>query len=179
MSTGQVMTGERWLTFSVGGVPAPQGSKSARSICGQEAQPCRNCRKRHIVKVNLVETAKGVHQWRAAVLAAARCATLAVAWGTWEPLEGPLILTAEFTLPRPKSHYRTGRNAGLLASSAPPYPASVPDLSKLVRATEDAMTNAGVWLDDAQVTDIRTVKRYADDQRRPGAVITVAQIPMA
>jgi len=84
-------------------------------------------------------------------------------------LEGPLILTITFLLGRPKNHYGTGKNAGKLKSSAPPYPMVTPDLTKMVRAVEDALTGI-IWRDDKQVAEQHTRKRYAD---KPGAEILI------
>lgn len=84
-------------------------------------------------------------------------------------LEGPLILTITFFLSRPQNHYGTGRNAGKLKLSAPPYPMVTPDLTKLVRAVEDAITGI-IWKDDKQVAEQHTRKRYAD---KPGAEILI------
>ena len=55
-------------------------------------------------------------------------------------LDGPVIVTVDFYLPRPKSHYGTGRNAGALKPSAPAEHLTMPDLDKLTRAVGDALT---------------------------------------
>lgn len=80
------------------------------------------------------------------------------------PLAGPLELDVTFVLARPRSHYRTGRNAGLLRSSAPAWPSSRPDTTKLLRAVEDALTGI-VWLDDAQVVEQVARKAYGWPER--------------
>jgi Holliday junction resolvase RusA-like endonuclease len=59
-------------------------------------------------------------------------------------------------------------------------PTCYPDLSKLIRATEDALTGLA-WGDDAQVVEYRdTVKTYPGGHRdaldSPGAVIRIWQI---
>ncbi len=154
------------IEIVVHGLPGPQGSKK---FVG------RNRAGRGI----LVESSAKVKPWRAAVSAAA----LAVRPTT--PLDGPLQVDMVFTMPRPKSHYGTGRNAGVLKPryvGATPY--RVPDLSKLCRSTEDALTDAGVWADDARVVEYgRLAKVYADSPDPdalavPGAVIRVrAYVP--
>ncbi len=86
-----------------------------------------------------------------------------------------------FTFARPKSHYRSGKNAHLLRDDAPSAPAnhSGPDLSKLARSTEDALTDAGVWVDDGLVTEYaRLAKVYVgsgdpEATHIPGARIVV------
>ena len=65
-------------------------------------------------------------------------------------LEGPLFLHAIFFRPRPASHFGTGKNSGVLKPSAPPYPITRPDTTKLLRAIEDAMQGV-LYRDDAQI----------------------------
>ena len=50
-----------------------------------------------------------------------------------------------------KSRNTAGRNAGTLRDSAPAYPSGRPDSSKLLRATEDALTTAGIYRDDERM----------------------------
>jgi crossover junction endodeoxyribonuclease RusA len=65
-------------------------------------------------------------------------------------LRGPVILTCRFWFPRPASHFGTGRNTGILKASAPRHHAQIPDLSKITRAIEDAISKV-IWRDDAQI----------------------------
>lgn len=73
----------------------------------------------------------------------------------------PLRLALTFYVARPKGHYGTGRNAGQLKASAPRYPAKKPDVLKLARGVEDAMTGV-VYHDDAQIVEEVLIKRYTD-----------------
>lgn len=71
-------------------------------------------------------------------------------------LTGPISLQVTFLFHHPKSHYgKTG-----LRKTAPKVMTTKPDLSKLVRAVEDAMTGV-IWKDDSQVTQILTYKIYS------------------
>lgn len=70
-----------------------------------------------------------------------------------------LEVDLDFIVPRPKGHYGTGRNAALLKPSAPAFPAVKPDVLKLARSVEDALTGV-VWRDDAQIVTERLTKRY-------------------
>lgn len=153
------------LYIVVRGRPAPQGSKSARSICRQDATLCRRCGRRHLVKINQVEVSPTVKDWRQVVTVKAR--NTAVRSG-WRMLEGDVAASFVFTFARPKGHYRTGRFAHLLRDDAPAFPGhSFGDLSKLIRAGEDAITDAQIWHDDSQVAWYGpSGKFYA----RPGAV---------
>jgi Holliday junction resolvase RusA-like endonuclease len=155
------------VEFIVYGRPAPQGSKQAFPI-----YKGKRGAKTFTGRVAQVEMSRYVKPWRAEVAAAAR------ALGIREPLDGPLVACMVFTIARPKSHYRTGKFAHLLRDSAPVAPACTPDFSKLVRATEDAMTGI-VWKDDALVVRYEeSGKVYAGSSEpfaldRPGAVIRV------
>lgn len=54
------------------------------------------------------------------------------------------------------------------------------NLSKLVRSTEDALTDAGAWDDDARIVECRSGKRYPgegpDALDVPGCVIRIAGV---
>jgi Holliday junction resolvase RusA-like endonuclease len=79
-------------------------------------------------------------------------------------LDGPLSVEMIFFQARPKGHYGTGRNAGIVKDSAPAYPVGRPDVLKLARAIEDALTGV-VYRDDARIVDERIAKRYGDRER--------------
>lgn len=149
--------------IKVQGLPAPQGSK------------------RHVGNGVMVESSRHVKPWREDV----RAAALAQLGDDWQLLDGPLLVSMTFSFARPKSHYRTGRNAHLLRDLAPMFPHGMPDLSKLARATEDALTRV-LWTDDSRVVEYeRLAKRYArpsDDAAddvlpSPGCVIRVWPLP--
>lgn len=59
----------------------------------------------------------------------------------------PIDLEITFTFDRPKTTKRD-------------YPAVKPDVDKLVRTILDALEDAGVLINDSQVTDLTTRKRY-------------------
>jgi Holliday junction resolvase RusA-like endonuclease len=75
--------------------------------------------------------------------------------------QGPVYLTVIITMPRPKGHFGTGKNAGKVRESAPRWHSSKPDLLKMLRGIEDALTGV-VWRDDAQVASHRAAKEYGD-----------------
>ncbi len=60
---------------------------------------------------------------------------------------------------RPAGHYGSGRNAGIVKDSAPAYPTTVPDLTKIVRGVEDALTKI-VWVDDSRVVSLTATKSF-------------------
>lgn len=81
-----------------------------------------------------------------------------------ELLTGPLEVTMTFHVPRPRGHYGSGRNHGQVKSSAPAHPAVKPDVLKLARGVEDALTGI-VWRDDAQIVSEHIHKRYGTPER--------------
>lgn len=75
------------------------------------------------------------------------------------PLLGPVRLQAFFRLPRPKSHFGTGENAGKLKDSAPCWHTKKPDLDNLLKFFKDC-ANGAIWKDDAQVREVFAIKDY-------------------
>lgn len=136
------------LQFTVIGLPAPQGSK------------------RHVGNGVMIESSKSVKPWRATV------AATAVNVGA-SPVNGPVAVNLIFFMPRPKSHFRTGRNAELLRDAAPDVPITTPDIDKLSRAVLDALTGVA-YRDDSQVVELRAFKNYTTDT--PCAVITIKDL---
>lgn len=142
------------LTFRAYGEPAPQGSKN-------------------VYRGRVVESSKALRPWRQAVTYAA----IEALGQKGRRFAGPVLLDLEFVFERPRGHYGTGRNAGILKPGAPAhFKSSTPDLSKLVRAAEDAITDAGAWTDDALVAKIAAVKRYAGPGEVQGLIARVSII---
>lgn len=108
-------------------------------------------------KVVLVEAVKALKPWREAVAARARESNRTAA------LRGPVSVDLRFVMYRPK---------GTPKRSTPPA-VKKPDVDKLVRAVFDALTAAGVWGDDAQVTRLFTTKRIAEPNEVPGVHVLV------
>lgn len=91
---------------------------------------------------------------------------------------GPVALGLRFWLPRPKSHWRTGRNSHLLRKGAPIAPTGVPDNDNLVKAVKDALGDFDhrgtiLWRDDAQVVglDPAPYKLYAEPGQPTGVLV--------
>lgn len=144
------------VTIAVTGTPAPQGSKRAFVVNGRAV---------------VTEDSKKTKPWRQDVKAAALDAMAGR-----PPAEGPVEVTIAFALPRPGYHFGTGRNAGVLKATAPSYVDKKPDIDKLTRSTLDALTEAQVFRDDAQVAVLVVGKEYATAPARPGATITVTRL---
>ena len=143
------------IRIVVRGTPAPQGSKSFKGMTNAG-------------RAILTESSRKVKPWRQDVKAAAE------AWRDLAgvaPIDGPIVVRMTFTLPKPKSAPKTRRT----------YPMRTPDLSKLARSTEDALTDAGIWTDDARVIGYSKLwKTYpgedVDALDSPGAVIEILEV---
>jgi Holliday junction resolvase RusA-like endonuclease len=130
--------------MTIHGAPAPQGSKVAFSRKGSRKV------------VMLEQTRKTLDPWRRAVTLQARRQ-----YRRPVPLDVPLSVGMMFVLARPRTVRR-------------PHPSVTPDLSKLVRAVEDALTDAGVWRDDALVVRYHELeKRYAAAGEEPGVRVSI------
>lgn len=81
-----------------------------------------------------------------------------------ELLDGPLELEVTFYLVRPKGHYGSGKNSATVKASAPAFPATRPDTTKLLRAVEDALTGVA-YRDDGQIVDQVARKRFGAPER--------------
>ena len=89
------------------------------------------------------------------------------------PIAGPVMISVAFRMPRLKGHFGSGKNAGVVKSTAPVYHTAKPDLDKLLRCVKDALTGIA-WNDDSQVAVVAHLsKRYGD---KPGAFIKVCEI---
>lgn len=118
---------------------------------------------KRVINGRLVEASKKVKPWRAAVKAAYQMAVQETADGS--VFDGPVFVEAIYYLDRPASVTKKKR----------PFPAVPPDLDKLDRGLFDALTEAGVWKDDALVVKSHTRKLYADD-RGPGAYVAISSM---
>ena len=145
------------ITFFVPGIPAPGGSK--RAVAGRNG------------KALLIDDCKRNKPWRDSVASAG-----IEAMDGNPPMEGPLSVQWVFLLPRPKHHFGTGRRAGILKPSAPRYHASKPDITKLIRSAEDALTHIA-WTDDAAIAEQTAVKRYTSTGESPGVMVEVSRLP--
>lgn len=156
----------RWqFSFYVAGIPAPGGSKTA--FVARRGDGSIVMRKgTNVPVVNMTDAGKGNKRWRSMVAWTAK-----QQW-TAKPLTGPCVLDCVFYMPRPSSHYRTGRYAAVLRDDAPAWHMGTPDASKLRRSTEDALTGL-VYEDDKQIQSGSQSKQYCNGTEKPGCLITV------
>lgn len=136
------------LRVFVAGKPAPQGSKRYLGVKGG--------------KGITVESSKAVAPWRADVRDAV-AGEMGEWFATFQPGQA-LHVELNFVMPRPVSTPKR---------STPPA-VKRPDVDKLARAVLDALSSAGVWCDDSQVTHLVASKRIAQMGERSGCHISVS-----
>lgn len=137
------------VVLTVSGLPWPEGSLKAFVVKGKP--------------VIVHDNPQRLQEWRDAVEAAARKSGASF-------LRRPVAVDMDLYLPRPKSHYRTGRNAHLIRDDAPSYPVHRMDVDKLARAVNDSLTGV-LWDDDGQVVKLAAAKHWAGPT--PGAIIRI------
>lgn len=136
-------------SFDVVGEIAPQGSKTT----GRRANGTTFVR----------ESSQKVKPWRADVIAVAR----ELVQG--EPLDGPLKVHVIFRKAMPASRKKADRERGWM------YCSVTPDIDKVLRATLDALKQAGMIADDARVCWVAMHK--IEVVGWTGASITVENMP--
>lgn len=135
------------IAFFVRGLARPQGNHRT----GQRADG----------SLYTYDSTRGLDAWREAIaieaLAARRLAKKQCA-------DGPVELDVTFHLPRPQR----------LRDKTPPH-TTKPDVSKLVRAVEDALTGV-LYADDARIVQLTCSKRYAAPGDLTGVSITCREL---
>ena len=140
------------LTVDVHGIPVSQGSMVSNGYG-------RGMRHSNAAKLK---------PWRSQVISE----LLAHKPKDWDPAQ-PISVTATFRLPRPATHYGTGRNRDKLKASAPEHHITKSDLDKLLRAVFDAVEQSGLARGDQQICSVNAAKRYCIEPEPPGVLITL------
>ena len=148
------MSDNETICLSVFGKPAGSGSKTAY--------------KTPEGKMIVTPASKYQKPWQEAV----KWTFLQSEYTKMIPLTEPLTVDIIFVFVRSKSHYGAGKNAGKLKVSAPAYPDKRPDIEKLARSTNDALTGLA-WKDDSQIVNLTLQKVYGD---RSGAQIEIKKL---
>jgi Holliday junction resolvase RusA-like endonuclease len=152
------------VSLFVEGDPRPKGSLSPTLAHGARAdskgtQRCPHCRKP--VRVVLREAVEGSAHWR-------RMVALAVG-SLWraDPMAGPVAVTMTFWFDR------ASYLGPMAQESEEPIAQYIGDTDKLVRNVLDALTDASVYVDDRQVTQVVAVKAWAPPLTKAGVAIVV------
>lgn len=136
------------ISFEVMGKPATQGSK--KWIGGKQ----------------IVDTCKELMKWRAKIKYYAKCAK----GETYYSKPQNIKLTLRFFLARPKIHYNA--LGQIKAAYKNVFPSVRPDLLKMARAVEDAMSGI-IYDDDSQITCEQMSKAYVGEGQREGVFVIV------
>ena len=104
--------------------------------------------------------------WKGCVRAAAREAR-----GARPVILGAVRMELLFRLPRPKAHFDKAGDVRKKFRLAPH--AQKPDIENLVKAVMDALTEVGVWRDDALVNRLVVDRDWCPQHARPGCDITL------
>lgn len=147
------------IIIRVPGIPKTAGSKKAFPIFRGKGPA-----KTWVRNIVTDDTGQDGKAWRASVQARA-FDSMGDIGGT--PLDCPLAVSMTFALQRPKGHM----GAKGLRPSAPEYPIVKPDVLKLARAVEDALTGI-VWRDDSLIVREVLWKVYG---QQPGVEIRVEE----
>lgn len=126
------------IEFNVWGIPKAQ----------PRAKPCIRGKRAGVYDPGTA------NDWKSMVRAAAR-----EQWNG-QAFAGPVVVYVRFFMPRPKSHF----NKKGLKVDAPHFVTSKPDLDNLEKSLLDALTNLGMWRDDAQVAWVDKQKIYTNNQ---------------
>jgi Holliday junction resolvase RusA-like endonuclease len=179
--------GPELFRLTVYGQPAGAGSKTAEVVCrgrGRDKVPVLDEHGNFILRYR--HATKGTEKWMATVEREA-----GIGWTGRESMDGPLWVEIDCFEARPDGHFRAD---GTLRPDAPARPSRTitHDSGKMRRAIEDALTNAGVWVDDKRVVDGHDRKHYCDREsvalevelerdrwREPRAVVRVGQMAHA
>lgn len=137
------------MRIEVRGEPAAQGSKSFKGFSSAG-------------KAILAESSLKLKPWRYVVT---MCA-IEARGPAQISFAGPVDVEMHFTLVKPKSCPKSRR-----------WPDRAPDLDKLIRSTNDALTQSGIWEDDARVVRVTATKCFPNEGvyalSSPGAVILI------
>ena len=90
----------------------------------------------------------------------------------WQVTTGPVSVSLNFAMPRPKSHF--GANG--LKPSAPVHHSGKPDADNLAKLVMDQITKSGkIWRDDSQVATLIVHKIWASGNESGCAVLISAE----
>jgi Holliday junction resolvase RusA-like endonuclease len=143
------------ISFVVYGRSQPAGSKGAYVLRRRDGSLVTRPDGGPIV--NVTDANKKSKEWKGVVAWTARKAYQGPL------LDGPLHVRMTFFRPRPKGHFR---KSGELSKEglATPAPTGKPDVLKLSRAVEDALTEV-VWRDDALIVTEDLAKWWGEPAR--------------
>lgn len=154
------------IAFTVEGLPQTAGSKRAFALKRRDGSLVK--RPNGSPVINVTDDNPKSHGWKNDVAGAAR-AQVGRDFGL---IDGPIVLSLCFYLPRPKSHFGSGRNSSILKPASPVQHLQKPDVLKLARAVEDALTGV-VWRDDCLIVNEVIGKAWGEPARVEIQIVSV------
>lgn len=143
------------IEFTIDGQAEPAGSKTAMPIYDRNGNPVT---KNGRVITNTIDSNPKAKGWKEVVAFVAR-------QNYKGPLlTGPLRFSVTIYRVRPNGHWNKARTALSKDGRETPYPIGRPDVLKMTRAIEDALTKV-IWHDDAQICDERLMKFWGDSAK--------------
>ncbi len=136
---------ERWSGCAV--VYGPAASQGSKRI-GRAGKSGKSI---------LIDTDKRLKPWRSELIAAMQDCL------PEKPLDEAVWVRICISVPRPRAHFGTGRNADLLKPNVPVLPATGRDVDKVARACFDAGTAAGWWRDDSRIACVQITRVYGPE----------------
>lgn len=88
------------------------------------------------------------------------------------PYEEPLNIIMYFEMPRPNSHYGTGKKAGVLKASAPEFCDKKPDIDNLMKIVLDSM-NRLYFRDDSIIVAVNAIKYYGESPKTEIVIMSI------
>jgi Holliday junction resolvase RusA-like endonuclease len=151
------------VSFFVPGIPKTAGSKRGFVLRRKGGEIIRRPNGAPVVVIT-DDAGKPGKEWKQQVALFARQAF------TQPPLAIPLEVSFTFFRTRPKAHFNSKGEVKDWALQE--WPGTKPDVLKLTRSAEDALTGI-CWVDDAQICREILTKTYSD---RPGVEIAIYRI---
>lgn len=156
----------RSISFTVLGIPAPKGSARAMIRGGRAVNVPSGS------NVNRDALQNWNNAVRSAAVEAVKRARRADLVSGVQFGEVAIRLEIEFRMRRRKGDFKKD---GVLKADVPKFHIVKPDLSKLIRSTEDAMIGI-VFLDDSQIAELLVRKVYAAPGSE-GAWLRITELP--
>lgn len=111
---------------------------------------------------------KKVKEWRRKIHAA-------ILNTEWRRISGPIEISMDFNIKRPRSHFRTGKHSHLVRTAAPKHHTDGGyDLDNLVKPVWDEMKRAEMIKDDSQAIKVTATKRWVSQS--PSCVFSVIEL---
>lgn len=147
------------FTARVYGLPRPQGSLSYYGVSKRTGKA-------------IVSNSKQLLAWRETCV---KTFTVVLEDMTgFEKVEEKCHVDMDFFFARPQRHFRADKVT--LKHDAPVFHDKVPDLDKLIRGVNDALTYGQVWTDDSLMASCMARKFYTNNPADAGVLVSVSRL---